>query len=76
MIWEDAEVVLFIYQPLYRGTVMSSYKKQKIGIHQGAVTSPTHFNIMVNGLPSSLNNISGIRTALYVDDLVILIITA
>lgn len=51
--------------------IISKFKKQNMGLPQGAVVSPTLFNVMINDLPTQLNKIDGIKTALFADDLVI-----
>jgi ribonuclease HI len=50
---------------------LSKYKQIRRGLPQGAVTSTTLFNVMINDLPTQLEKIKNVRSALFADDLVI-----
>jgi hypothetical protein len=49
----------------------SKYKQTRCVLPQGAVTSTTLFNVMINDLPAWLGKIKSIKSALFADDLVI-----
>jgi hypothetical protein len=50
---------------------LSKYKQTRRELPQGAVTSTTLFNVMINDLPAHLGEIKNIKSALFADDLVI-----
>jgi hypothetical protein len=50
---------------------LSKYKQTRRGLPQGAVTSTTLFNVMINDLPAQLGEIKNIKSALFADGLVI-----
>ena len=51
--------------------VKSKYKQSKIGLPQGAVSSPTLFNIYINDLVKALKSIPGIKVNMFADDVVV-----
>jgi hypothetical protein len=53
------------------GNNLSKYKQTRRGLPQGAVTSTTLFNVMINDLSARLGEIKNIKSALFADDLVI-----
>lgn len=55
------------------GDRSSSFKQVKRGLPNGAVSSTTLFNVMINDFWKTLRNIDGIDVILYADDLVILV---
>ena len=48
----------------------SNFKKLKIGLTQGAVSSTTLFNVCMNYLCKRLKKIPGLNCAVYADDVV------
>jgi len=52
------------------GETFSKYKQTKLGLHQGAVTSTTLFNVHINDLPNIVRN-TKTNIGMYADDIVI-----
>ncbi|XP_072140785.1 uncharacterized protein [Dermacentor andersoni] len=50
------------------GSDLSSYHHNGVGVPQGAVISPTLFNIVLAALPAKLETITSIEHAIYADD--------